>query len=189
VPKKKTYQPGPRYSRKDKLFAILAIAVTAIIVIGAAAYRFLTPDETIEPARVGEPMADLELQDINGNPVRLSTFAGRPLLINIWATWCAPCKQEMPLLQRYYDAHKGDGFILAAVNAGETAKEVQPFIQENGFTFPTLLDPEEKSLAGLRINNYPTSIFVSPSGIVQKIHIGAFTQTSLEKEITPLLGQ
>jgi thiol-disulfide isomerase/thioredoxin len=137
---------------------------------------------------MGQTMPDLRLNDLSGKPVRLSDYAGRPLLINAWATWCPPCRAEMPLLNDFYLQNKDRGFVLLAVNAGETTNLVNQFIQQTGFGFPVLLDPGTAALSRLGVMSFPTSILVGRDGLVKKIHIGLITPEALKNEIAPLLG-
>lgn len=139
-------------------------------------------------AQIGSPMPDVALQDLDGNTVRISDYAGQPVLVNAWATWCPPCKAEMPDLQKYYDKHQSNGLVLLAINAGEGPSQVSQFIQQNGFTFPVLLDPAVQALSTLGITSFPTSILVGRDGVVKTMHVGMFTPQALEAEITPLLA-
>lgn len=141
------------------------------------------------PARVGAAIADFTLTDLSGKQVRLSGYAGQPVLINAWATWCPPCRAEMPALHDFYREHQAEGFTLLAVNAGEAPAQVQSFIQQTGFTFPVLLDPNTTLLTELGIRSFPTSILVGRDGRVKKIHTGMLTADQLQTEIAPLLTQ
>jgi thiol-disulfide isomerase/thioredoxin len=76
--------------------------------------------QTVGHVRVGAALADFTLNDIHGKVVHLSDYSGRPVLINAWAIWCPPCKAEMPPLNRYYQSHVKDGFMLLSVNAGDS---------------------------------------------------------------------
>jgi cytochrome c biogenesis protein CcmG, thiol:disulfide interchange protein DsbE len=140
------------------------------------------------PARMGQPMPDVSLTNLAGEQVRLSDYAGRPVLVNAWATWCPPCRAEMPALHAFYVAHQAEGFQLLAINAGEGRSNVISYIAQQGFTFPVLLDPGTQALERLGVRSFPTSILVGRDGLVRRIHIGLFTLESLEAEITPLLN-
>ena len=145
--------------------------------------------QTGGPAQVGKRLQDFSLTDITGKSVRLSDFAGKVVLVNAWATWCPPCKAEMPDLNTYYQAHKDDGFTLLAVNAGDSPNVTADFASERGLTFPVLLDPNVRFLNNLGIHSYPTSIVIGTDGIIKTIHVGMFTPQALEAEVTPYLAR
>ena len=132
-------------------------------------------------------MEDFKLTDIHGKTVRLSDFAGKAVLINAWATWCPPCKAEMPDLNAYYQAHQDEGFVILAVNAGDSASQAAAFASQKGLAFPVLLDPNTRFLTSLGVRSFPTSILVGSDGVVKTIHVGMFTPQSLDAEITPYL--
>ena len=139
------------------------------------------------PARVGKPLGDFSLSDINGQTVHLSDYRGKVVLVNAWATWCPPCKAEMPDLNAYYQAHQANGFMLLAINAGDPASDAAAFASQKGLAFPVLLDPNTRLLNSLGIHSFPTSILVGTDGVVKAIHVGMFTPQALEAEITPYL--
>jgi len=175
--------------RRSALTAI-GIAAGGLILVGVLLLAVTrTTAGSIVPARVGSTLSDFTLTDLFGKQVRLSDYAGRPVLVNAWATWCPPCRAEMPALHDFYQAHQAEGFTLLAVNAGESQSQVQSFIQQMGFTFPVLLDPNTSLLDALGIHSYPTSILVGRDGTIKTIHVGMLTVDQLQTEIAPLLSQ
>lgn len=162
---------------------ILGVALVVIFAISLPSNSLAS----INPIKVGEPISNISLTDLQGNVVKLSDYAGKTILINAWATWCPPCRAEMPLLQSFYEAHQAEGFTMLAINAGEPQLAVSSFINQNGFSFPVLLDPNNGVLNQLGISSFPTSVLVSPDGIVQAIHVGMFTPETLETEIASQL--
>lgn len=139
------------------------------------------------PAAVNYIAPKLSLIDVGGDSVSLADYRGQVVLVNNWATWCPPCKAEMPLLNSYYQSHHQQGFVILAIDAGDTQFDVSSFTSQYGLTFPVLLDPGMKLLSGLGINSFPTSILVGRDGKVITIHYGMFTQDSINTEITPYL--
>ena len=170
----------------------IALIIGGIVILAVAGFfLFFQPTDTtshLTPPRTGQSMPDLALSDLSGKMVRLSDFVGQPILINAWATWCPPCRAEMPLLHQFYLENKDEGFVLLAINAGETSTKVSQFIQQTGFSFPVLLDPDSASLERMGVFSFPTSILVGRDGIVKKVHVGLITPEILETEIAPLLG-
>ena len=141
----------------------------------------------VSPAQVGAALGDFSLADIQSKTVHLSDYQGKTVLINAWATWCPPCKAEMPLLNQYYQAHAAQNFVLLAVNAGDSQAEAAAFANLNGLAFPVLLDPGTQLLDLMGIHSFPTSVLLGKDGIVKTIHVGMFSAESIEAEITPLL--
>jgi cytochrome c biogenesis protein CcmG, thiol:disulfide interchange protein DsbE len=168
------------------------------VVVGAGAFLLViaivflltskAPAQVVGPAKIGQPLSDFSLTDINGQAVHLRDYAGQVVLVNAWAIWCPPCKAEMPDLNAYYQAHQKDGFVLLAVNAGDTLSQASAFAEQARLAFPVLLDEDLRVLNGLGIHSFPTSIIVGQDGVVKGIHQGMFSPESLETEITPLLS-
>ncbi len=141
------------------------------------------------PLQVGDSARDFTLNDVDGNPVRLSDFAGQPILVNFWATWCAPCRIEMPDLQATFEAHQADGLVILAVNREESAETVRSFfIDELGLTFTPLLDVEAEVAQLYNVANYPTSLFIDETGTVTAVHRGLMVQEQIEGYLTDILN-
>jgi thiol-disulfide isomerase/thioredoxin len=136
----------------------------------------MEPDNTL---KVGASAPDFQLTDLSGDKVRLSDFQGKVVLINFWATWCAPCQVEMPILQTYSQRYKND-LVLLAVNAEESKDKVEGFVKKLGLTFDVLLDPEGEVQRLYLLRGYPTSFFVDRNGTLQVQHIGTLTEKQLD---------
>lgn len=93
-------------------------------------------------ANAGDPAPDFTLRDINGQSVSLSQFKGKVVVLAFWATWCGPCKEEMPHLEKLYKEKKDQGLVVLSINTDDarSASKVKPYIRTNGYTFPVLLD-------------------------------------------------
>lgn len=128
--------------------------------------------------RVNDPAPDFELENLAGERVRLSGRQGKPVIINFWATWCAPCVLEMPNIRRFYEKYPGQ-FDVLAVNADEPRLDVERFAKDMGLTFDVLLDPGGKIQQLYQIRGYPTSFFVDAQGVIRAQHIGLMTEDNL----------
>ncbi len=117
---------------------------------------------------------DFTLTTLEGETVSLSDFRGQAVLVNYWATWCPPCKAEMPAMQRTYEAYRDQGFVVLAVNATnqDALADVEAFVREYGLTFPVLLDESGSMGALYRVNALPTSFFIRPDGVIEEVVIG-----------------
>jgi thiol-disulfide isomerase/thioredoxin len=134
----------------------------------------------------GKQAPDFELATLDGTNSRLFDMMGHPILINYWATWCPPCREELPLIQKRLDKY-GPDLVVLAVNAGEDSETVKNYINENGFTFPVLLDPEWKVEALFGVMAYPTSVFIDREGIIQARYVGGLSDSILD-EYLKLIG-
>ncbi|MCL4562454.1 MAG: TlpA family protein disulfide reductase [Chloroflexi bacterium] len=181
----------PRASRRyrQKKIGNLFFLAGAVFVAVALAIILFSRSNALGSAgvRVGAPLDNFSLVDIHGNKVRLSDYTGRPVLINAWASWCPPCRAEMPSLNQYYQTYKDSGFVILAINDGESQSIASDFAGQIGVSFPVLLDPGTQELDRLGIHDLPTSILVGRDGLVKTIHIGLFTTVSLQQELTPFV--
>jgi peroxiredoxin len=176
--------------------AALALIGAGLLLLGVVALVALPslasggdPNGQVEPAQVNYPAPELSLADLQGRPVSLAGLLGQVVLVNNWATWCPPCKAEMPALQAFFEEHRQQGFTVVAIEAGEPAGEVAEFVQAYGLTFPVWLDPEQKALAAFRNLALPSSYVIDRSGAVRLAWSGAVDQEILEKYVTPLLEE
>lgn len=135
-----------------------------------------------------EPSTGTVIPMLDDQPVDLADYEGQTVLVNFWASWCPPCRAEMPELQAYYQAHQADGFVLIAVNSGEQAATARNFIQQTGYTFPVGLDIDGSLSDRFGVPGLPTSIVINPEGEITYRHTGAITRDVLDAQVTPLLA-
>lgn len=140
------------------------------------------------PAPVNYPAPELTLTDTQNIPRSLADYRGQVVLVNLWATWCPPCKEEMPVFQAYYNKYKEDGFTIIAVNDGDPAPDVLQFVDDYKLTFPVWLDPTyiatEKAFKTL---NLPSSFVIDRTGTIRLMWVGGITRRMLDKHVTPII--
>jgi peroxiredoxin len=148
-----------------------------------------------DPSKKGATASDFMAQDLDGKTLRLSTYLGKDtILLNFWQTWCEPCLQEFPHLQRIYETHKAKGFILLAVamDGPETVANVAPFVRRNRLNFPILLD-EDSHVAAIYNpkKSVPLSVLIDRDGRITAIREGfnPGDEEYLEKDIARALAQ
>jgi peroxiredoxin len=117
----------------------------------------------LEAADAARQQADFTLSDLQGNPWHLRDLKGKVVLVNFWATWCPPCRKEMPDLQALYDRYKDQGFVVVSIS-DEAAAKVQPFIAERKITYPVLLDPGRKVNELFQVEGIPKSFVYNREG-------------------------
>lgn len=123
---------------------------------------------------------DFSLYSLSGDRISLNDLDGTPVVINFWATWCLPCKIEMPIIQERYDSFKPD-LVVLALDAGESKESVEKFVRDNNITFPALLDLTKAIQKLYLIRAYPTTYFIDKNGIIQAAHIGILSEDQLDK--------
>ncbi len=177
--------------RRQQKIATSVYIVGGFLVIIAIVFLLSSKhsNTSVGPAQVGKPLGNFSLTDTTGKTVHLSDYAGQTVLVNAWATWCPPCRAEMPDLNTYYQTHHNKGFMILAVNAGDSEGDAAAFASQKSLGFPVLLDPDLQLLTSLGIHSFPTSILVGSDGVVKTIHVGMFTPESLENEVTPYLSK
>lgn len=161
--------------------ALCAVCIAAVIVmkvneLNRAPLKTLAEIRAGQPPRAekpavspmdGKPLPNLTFTAMDGRKVSLASFKGKVLFINLWATWCAPCREEMPGMQKLYEQMKGENFEMIAISIDKDGmKAVAPFVKELGLTFPILLDVEQQAAGPFHITGVPETFLVSPEGII-----------------------
>lgn len=127
---------------------------------------------------IDAPAPRFALDSLSGEEIDTGQLIGKPLMINFWATWCGPCRLEMPLLQEYSLAHE-DSLEVLAVNVGESSEEVQVFVDEMGLDLPVLLDQTNSVENLYRVRGLPSTFFIDRDGIIRYEHIGLLSEGQL----------
>jgi cytochrome c biogenesis protein CcmG/thiol:disulfide interchange protein DsbE len=128
-------------------------------------------------ARVGDPAPEISAVGLDGQPVRLSSLRGRPVLVNFWASWCVPCRQEMPLLRDELQQHSADGFAIVGVIFKDQGDPAREFARAFGATWPSALDPDGAIAKAYRVVAPPQSYFVDRNGILRSIQVGEILES------------
>ena len=158
--------------------ALLVFGIVTIVLFAAACKT--SPGESIREApEIGGLAPRFTLEDTQGNQITLSDHHGKVVLINFWATWCPPCKQEMPDIQNMYELHS-ENLVVLAIDNDEPEAMVRDFQEDLGLTFNILLDPAARVQTQYLIRSYPTSFFVDQTGMIKIVHIGLMTKPQLE---------
>ena len=131
---------------------------------------------------------DFTLTTLEGTRVRLSDLRGKPVLINFWASWCGPCRAEMPHIQAAFEAHTDDGLIVLGVDQLESPPLVARFVNDFGLTFPIPLDSDGKVSTAYQARALPTSFFVDRDGVIRGSFIGPMTSGLIKSKLETILS-
>ncbi len=168
-----------------------------ILLIGLAVLMLASPksdgraanSSSVVPIKVNFTAPELSLQNINGQTESLADYRGQVVLVNNWATWCPPCKAEMPTLAAYHNQHISEGFTVIAIEAGDPVEGVSQFANDFNLKFPVWLDPDGASLKVFGNGNLPNSYVIDRTGTVRYAWTGEISRDMLEKYVTPLLAE
>jgi cytochrome c biogenesis protein CcmG/thiol:disulfide interchange protein DsbE len=155
------------------LMTILFVFIACVILIVFLREERGSIPKSTKPLQLGLEVPDFTFRNIDGKEVSLSGQRGKVVLVNVWATWCPPCRQEMPSMQRLYEKFKDQNFEILAVSIdSEGGETVAPFMRKMNLTFPALLDREETIRPLYGITGVPESFVIDKKGILVKKIIG-----------------
>jgi cytochrome c biogenesis protein CcmG/thiol:disulfide interchange protein DsbE len=169
------------------------IILYILLLIAGAAWTVLSMDPLIGSAQAPAPQSgfaapDFALNTPTGETYTLSELKGNAVLVNLWATWCPPCRAEMPAIQKIYDEYREEGLIVLAINmtSQDNALNITPFVEQYELDFPILLDETGEVAAAYQLRSLPSSYFIDRAGIISEIVIGgpmseALLRTRIEK--------
>lgn len=171
---------------------ILLLGLGLLLIVFALYYirRDITPSSDLPavPAQVDYAAPELALTDLQGITHSLADYRGQVVLVNLWATWCPPCKEEMPTLQAYYKKHVKDGFLIIAINDGDPTPDVNQFVQDYHLTFPVWLDPTYIATErAFKTRNLPSSFVIDREGTVRLMWVGGVSRGTLDQHVTPII--
>ena len=182
----------PNLRRIALLFsAIICISIALLLVAQTGLPRradytgYLAGDGQQIAPEINAYAPPFELQTVDGTSLDLQTLRGHPLLINFWATWCEPCKVEIPSLQTVYDTYKDRGLRIIAINLGETLETARSWVQEMNLNFDVVIDPTAKIASLYQLRGQPSTYVVSPNGVISQVFFGPINEAALETALAP----
>ena len=140
----------------------------------------------INPDAIKTKAIDFKLKDLDGKELSLSDLKGKKVFINFWATWCPPCKAEMPEIEKIYQETKNSDLVIVAIEIGEPLSTVKPFINNNKYNFKVLLDLDQSVATKYGISAIPTSYFINKSGNIVSKNVGAMDIDQMKASIKAL---
>ena len=196
-----------REVRRMKLKTILAVGLLAVLAIFIAR-EFIVSEEEKQSAnneqiestadmeniqdtglQIGETAPDFTLTNLQGESMTLSDFRGQKVILNFWASWCGPCRAEMPDMQKFYEATSDQDIEVLAGNLTHFERQrehVDEFVEEFGLTFPIPLDVDNKQYDAYKVLTIPTTYFLDEQGIIQQKHLGPMSYEFMEETISEI---
>jgi thiol-disulfide isomerase/thioredoxin len=157
---------------------LLLIFVLLLVVNGCNPSTATNPKDTVTGTEIGNLAPDFQLMNMEGQNVTLSDLRGNPVIINFWASWCGPCREEMPFLQQIYEKWNKEGVLLQTINLRENPPQIAQYMQSNGLTFPVLLDTDGSVTQDYNVIGIPTTFFIDKDGVIQAKRLGPFSSTN-----------
>jgi len=169
----------------------------ALLLLVGLVWIFLSADRTnistngrIPAPQTGFLAPNFTLNTPDGNSITLSHLRGKTVLVNIWATWCPPCRAEMPVIQMMYGKYKDQEFVVLGINATnqDNQLDIMPFVREYGLTFPILLDETGDASRAYQLRSLPSSFFIGRDGVIKDVVIGGpMSEKLLKSRIEEIL--
>src|SRR5213075_11211 len=141
--------------------------------------RNLAAQQPQEPSLEGQKASDFTLTSLDGRSYTLSSLRGKVVLLDFWATWCGPCRIEMPHVQKLHSEFKTKGLVVFGVNYGETATRVKPFIAKNAYDFTILMDKTQEVGGHYQVNGIPALFIIDRQGVIRSHFIGVRDEDTL----------
>jgi cytochrome c biogenesis protein CcmG, thiol:disulfide interchange protein DsbE len=189
----KSVKPVVPASRTNPSRFTWTLLFLGALLLGTAWILYSREDTTIpstegltEAPTAGYLAPDFSLETLDGDTFTLSHMRGQPVILNFWATWCPPCRVEIPHFEQASRAYNGQVAIIG-VDDGEQADLVRPFAREVGMSYPVPLDVDSVVSRRYRVNSLPTTFFIDAEGIIRNVHIGIINQAVLNEKIEALI--
>lgn len=181
--------------KKNLSYALLLTGALALVITVAFAVQFwILPQQSItellpehaQAESVGEQAPDFEFLGEQGHALKLSDFAGTPIVLNFWASWCPPCRMEKPHFQRAFEQY-GDDVAFIVLNVDEPMDTVRAYMDEEGFTFPVYFDVLHEGSEAFGVTGVPETVFIDADGFITSRFLGAINFDTIEHALEEIL--
>jgi len=180
---------APAEAARPKVWGRLLRWAAVLLVVGLVALLGWGVVQGNSGPREAGPAPDFNLQTFDGKTITLSQFRGQVVVINFWASWCVPCREEANYLESTWRKYRGQGVVFIGVNWVDTNKEALAFLEEYGITYFNGVDLGTKIAQAYRLQGIPETFFVDQAGVLRGVQIGAFQPPQLDDKIEALLNE
>ena len=188
--------PSRRARLIAALIAVVVVAVVAVVTVVVVSGNDDSPSGSgphevpaANSAMVGKVAPDFAIEGLDGGTVRLSDYRGKPVVLNFWASWCTPCRQEVPLLQKTHEQIAGRGGVVLGVDTQDVTSDALSFLKERKATFPSLRDRDRSYVHEFGVTGYPETFLIDRQGRVAALRRFPVTRQWLDQHLTPLLAE
>lgn len=181
----------------SKRIILIVLGIIFVVLFSAIELKSNLPPSVNPPSvnqatgpQIGFAAPDFTLKDLNGNTVKLSNFRGKPVYLNFWASWCPPCKAEIPEIQKFYQQNKDKVAVLAVnITFNDKVSDVVNLLKTNNANFPVLLDANGNSPVAdaYQVYGIPVSFFIDKNGIIRATHVGGMTLDTIQEALKKVL--
>ena len=182
-----------------KILKLVILVLTLVVLLLAAArlYNALSTQVPMDSLAGGtqteqrQMAPDFTVYDLEGNAHKLSDFQGMPVVLNFWASWCGPCKSEMPHFQAAYEEYGEDLHFLMvnmSIGFGDTRSDAQRILSDNGYTFPVYYDDKMECAYGYGVTGIPITVFIDKDGAMVSMKQGMISESDLQRRILTIIG-
>jgi cytochrome c biogenesis protein CcmG, thiol:disulfide interchange protein DsbE len=169
--------------------SLVVASVLPVLLLGLLGLILVVRGSWTSPTTVGSVAPDFTLVDLDGNPVHLADLRGRPVIVNFWASWCAPCVESFPLLREVADEHADDDLVVLGIVYQDRSESARAFMQRHGGTWQALMDPDENAARAYNIFAPPETFFIGRDGTIVARHFGQFTADSLGEKVAEIMDE
>ena len=169
-------------------YLVAALVVPLLLAALLGAY-LVSRGNASAPTAIGNAAPDFAVADLDGNPIRLADLRGRPVVVNFWASWCAPCVEEFPLLREAAARHADDGLVVIGIVWDDRSEAAREFMARNGATWPAAMDPGQRVARDYGTVGLPETYFIGRDGIIRARQIGQISATSLDEKLAVIIEE
>lgn len=168
---------------------IVVAAVVPLVLLGAMGIWLVARAPGASPTAIGAMAPEIQLVNLDGDPVSLADLRGRPVVVNFWASWCEPCIEEFPLLVTAAEEHAGTDLAIVGIVYQDRTESARAFMQRSGASWTAAMDPDGAAATAYGVVGPPETYFIGRDGRIVARQLGQFSETSLAEKLAAILDE